>query len=124
LLHGIFTNFTDFSTDVAENGILQPDRFDSSFVIDFTGYYALLYNALSIYDWSFLYNEMAVYAAIGRLNVAVTQAVHLAVPSGYIRKHKHPPWFPGKLKCYIKHCFMCGLRSLRLVVFMADFFLP
>jgi hypothetical protein len=40
--------------------------------------------------------------AVDRLNVAVTSATDLAVRSGYIRKHKHPAWFSGKLKVYIK----------------------
>jgi hypothetical protein len=51
--------------------------------------HAVLYNALSNYDWSSLYNETSVDAAIDRLNVAVTQAIDLAVPSGHIKKHKY-----------------------------------
>jgi hypothetical protein len=57
---------------------------------------------LAIYDWSSLYNETSVDAAVYILNVAVTQAIDLAVPSGHIKKHKYPNWFSGKLKVYIK----------------------
>jgi hypothetical protein len=54
------------------------------------GDYALLYNAVSNYDRSSLYNETSVDAAVDRLNVAATQAIDLAVPSGQIKKHKYP----------------------------------
>jgi hypothetical protein len=47
------------------------------------GNYAMLSNSLSTFDWSSLYNETSVDAA-----VAVTQAIDLAVPSGYFKKHK------------------------------------
>jgi hypothetical protein len=63
----------------------------------------MLYNALSTCDWSSLYKERSVDADTGRLNVAVIQAIHLTVPSRYIKNHKHPPWFHGKLKFYIKN---------------------
>jgi hypothetical protein len=46
----------------------------------------VLYNALSTYDWTLLYNEISVDAAVDRLNHAVTQAIDLAVPYGYIKK--------------------------------------
>jgi hypothetical protein len=64
--------------------------------------YAVLYNALSICDWSSLHNERSLDAAVDRLNVAVTQATDLAVPCGYIKKHKYTAYFSGKLKAYIK----------------------
>jgi hypothetical protein len=62
----------------------------------------MLYNALSTYDWSSLYNEASVDTAVARLNAVVTQATDLAPPSGYIKKHKYPAWFSGKLKACIK----------------------
>jgi hypothetical protein len=57
---------------------------------------------LSSCGWSSLQNETSVDAAVDRLNVAVTQAIDLAIPSGYIKKHKYPAWFSGKLKARIK----------------------
>jgi hypothetical protein len=59
-------------------------------VFFWAGDYAVLYNALSTYDWSSLYNETSADAAVDRLNVAA--------PSGYIKKHTYPTWFSGKLK--------------------------
>jgi hypothetical protein len=52
----------------------------------------VLYDALAAYIWSSLHNETSADAAVDRLNIAVTQAIDLAVPSGYIKKH----WFSGK----------------------------
>jgi hypothetical protein len=57
---------------------------------------------LATYVWSSLYNETSVNAAVDRLNVAVIQAIDLAVPSGYIKAHKYSAWFCGKLNAYIK----------------------
>jgi hypothetical protein len=50
--------------------------------------YAAIYNALLNFDWSSLYNETSVDAAVDWLNVAVTQAVDLAVPSSKSRQSK------------------------------------
>jgi hypothetical protein len=48
---------------------------------------------LSTYDWSSLYNERSVDAAVNRLNISVTQAIDLAVPSGYIKSINILPVF-------------------------------
>jgi hypothetical protein len=50
----------------------------------------LLFN----YDWAALCKEYCVGA--------VTETMDLAIPYGLIRKNEHRPWFPGKLKFYIK----------------------
>jgi hypothetical protein len=42
------------------------------------------------YDWSALYNEASVDAAVDRSNAAVAQAINLAVPSGCVANHKYP----------------------------------
>jgi hypothetical protein len=83
------------------------------------------YNAFSKYDWSSLYNETSVDAVVDRLNVAVTQAIDLAIPCGYIKKYKYPVWFSGKLKSYIKKKkrFIDVTRCIRLTVFMTNFLL-
>jgi hypothetical protein len=57
---------------------------------------------LFTYDWSALYNETSVDAAVDRLNTAVTQAINSAVPSGRITRHKYPIWFSGRLRAYVK----------------------
>jgi hypothetical protein len=66
------------------------------------GEYTVLYSALSVYDWSSLYKEISLDAAVDILNVAVTQTKDLALPSGYIKQYKNPNGFSGKLKFYIK----------------------
>jgi hypothetical protein len=62
----------------------------------------VLYNALATYVWSSLYNETSVNAAVDRLNIAVTQAIDLAVSSGYTKKDKYPALFSGILNAYNK----------------------
>jgi hypothetical protein len=52
----------------------------------------MLYNALSAFDCSSLYNEISVDAAVVRLNVAVTQVTLSGVPPGYTIKHEYPAW--------------------------------
>jgi hypothetical protein len=64
--------------------------------------YAMLCNDLSNYDWPSLYNETSVDAAVDRINVAITQAADLVVPTKHIIKHKYPSWISGKLEAYIK----------------------
>jgi hypothetical protein len=51
---------------------------------------AVLYNALYNYDWSSLYNETSVDAAVDNQMLLLTQATDSAVPSGHIKKHKYP----------------------------------
>jgi hypothetical protein len=81
-------------------------HYNQNFIISNYGFsagdYAALYIILSTYDWSSLYNETSVDAAVDRLNVAVTQAVDSAVPSGYIKKHKYPAWISVKLIACIR----------------------
>jgi hypothetical protein len=121
LLDLVFSNFVDISLDYVEHGLVHPDRFHRPFIIDCTiplrrknqhfntpykiysaGYHALLHKALLTYDWSVLYTETSVAAAVDRLNAAITQATNLAVPSGCVTKQKYPIWFSGRLRTYIK----------------------
>lgn len=53
----------------------------------------MLYNALSTYEWSSIYNGTFVDAAIDRLNVAARQAMDLAITAGHIKTHKCHIWF-------------------------------
>jgi hypothetical protein len=77
-------------------------NFNISYKSFSAGDYAVLYNVMSTYDWFSVYNETSADAAFDRLNIAVTRAIDLAVPSGYIKKHTYPAWFSGKLKVNIK----------------------
>jgi hypothetical protein len=110
----LFSNVVDFSVDHVELGPFQPDHLRTPFIIDCgvpvrrckqnfnipyerfsVGDYVVLYNPLSTYDGSSLYNETSAGAAVAK-------ATDLAVPSGYIKKHKYLAWFSGKLKVNIK----------------------
>jgi hypothetical protein len=101
--------------------LVQPDVFHPSFVaesmlptrrsnllsnISFrkysSGNYLMLYNTLSTYDWSSLYNEISVDAAVDRLTVAVTHSIAKAIPTGCIKRCKFPVWFSNELKSYIR----------------------
>jgi hypothetical protein len=63
--------------------------------------YSVLYSALSTYHWSSRYNERSIYAAVDRLNVAVTQTIDFAVRYGYFKKYNYTAWFSGKCTAYI-----------------------
>ncbi|PNF19791.1 hypothetical protein B7P43_G14658 [Cryptotermes secundus] len=121
LLDLVFSNFGNFSLISVDQGLVHPDPFHPPFIIDCkiplrqsnqnfstpcklysAGDYALLYNALFTYDWSALYNETSVDAAVDQLNIAVMQAINLAVPSGWVKKRKYPIWFSGRLIAYVK----------------------
>jgi hypothetical protein len=84
------SNFVVLSVDRAEYGLVEPNHFHPSFIIDCAmpvqrykenfnisykrfsaGDCAVLYNSLSTYDWSSLYNETSVDAAVDRLNAVV-----------------------------------------------------
>jgi hypothetical protein len=116
-----FPNFVYISFDYLDHGLVHPDPFHPPFIIDCiiplrrnnqnfntpykrysVGDYVWLHNALFTYDWSALYNETSVDAAVDRLNAVVAQAINLAVPCGCVTKHKYPIWFSGRLRSYIK----------------------
>jgi hypothetical protein len=101
LLDLVFSNFVDISLIYVDQGLVHPDLPHPPFIIDCkipllqsnqnfntthkiysAGDYALLYNALFTYNWSAIYNEMSVDAAVDRLNAAIMQAITSAVPSG------------------------------------------
>jgi hypothetical protein len=62
--------------------------------------YALLCNILSTCDWSGVH-ETSVDVAVASLSAAVRDAMEQAVPRGYNRKSKSPPWFYNTLTYYI-----------------------
>jgi hypothetical protein len=53
----------------------------------------MLYNILSTYDWSSVYETTSVDTAVANLNAAVHGAMEQAIPRGYSHKSKFPPWF-------------------------------
>jgi hypothetical protein len=60
--------------------IITNTSYKRFFAVD----YAVLYNDLSNYDWPSVYNETSADTAAGRINVAVTQATDLVVPTKHI----------------------------------------
>jgi hypothetical protein len=54
------------------------------------GNYTLLYNILSAYNWSSVYETTSVDAAVANLNVAVRGDMEQAIPCGYSCKSKFP----------------------------------
>jgi hypothetical protein len=121
LLDLVFSNFVDISFDYVDHGLVHPDPFhpllniyckillrrnNQNFNTPYNRYsagdYVLHYNTLLTYDWSALYNETSVDAAVDRLKAAVTQAMNLAVPCGCVTKYKYAIWFSGRLRSYIK----------------------
>jgi hypothetical protein len=55
-----------------------------------SGDYALLYNILSDYDWSCVYDTSSVDAAAASLIAAVQDALEQAIPRGFTTKSKFP----------------------------------
>jgi hypothetical protein len=100
MLDLVFANCTDLKSVPADSGLVVPDTYHPPLNIDvflpnvnnnlnyefsyriFTaGNYSLLYNILSAYDWSSVY-ETSVDVAVASLNAAVRGAMERAIPSG------------------------------------------
>jgi hypothetical protein len=120
LLDLAFTNFSELNINFIDSGIIKPDAYHPPFVIDVffpfeastrnfeysyrkfaSGDYTLLYNILSIYDWSFMYSITSVDDAVTSLNAVVLNAMDEAISRGFIRKSKFPHWFSSALRYYI-----------------------
>jgi hypothetical protein len=63
------------------------------------GNYTLLYNILSAYDWSCMY-ETSVDVAVLSLNAAVRGAMEQEIPRGHSCKSNSPHWFSYTLMYY------------------------
>jgi hypothetical protein len=117
ILEVVFANFTDLKFVPANSGLVMSDTYHRSLSIDIflppintnlnsefsnliyaAGNYTLLYNILSTYDWSSMYETTSVDTAVASLSGAMEQAI----PCGYSRKVKFPPWFSHTLRYYIK----------------------
>jgi hypothetical protein len=121
LLDLIFSNVTDFSINYDVHCLVHPDVYHPPFVTElklptrtsnmlssisfrkyYSGDYLTLYNTLSTYDWSSVYNETSVDAAVDRLTVPVTHAIAMSVPTGYTNRCKFPVRFSSEFKSYIR----------------------
>jgi hypothetical protein len=120
LLDIVFTNFTDLKSVPPDSGLVTPDTYHPSLNIDVllphvnnnlnsefgyrifaAGNYTLLYNILSTYDWSSVYETSSVDVAVQSLNAAVQDAMEQAIPHGYSCQSKFLPWFSYTLRYYI-----------------------
>jgi hypothetical protein len=120
MLDRVFANFTDLKSVPADSGLVKPDAFHPPLSIDVmlfhvnknlngefsyrnfaAGNYELLYSMLYNYDWSSVYETSSVDAAVARLYAAVRDAMEQAIPCGYSRKSRFPPWFSYTLRHYI-----------------------
>jgi hypothetical protein len=134
----VITNFTNLKLVPVDSGLVTPDTHHPPFSIDvllphvnnnlnseisYRIYSAdactLLYNILSTYDWSSVYETTSVDTAVANLNDAVRGAMEQAIPHGYSRKSKFPPLFPLYLTvpapmvpCVVS--VLCTMRSLTL----------
>ncbi|PNF43033.1 hypothetical protein B7P43_G08782 [Cryptotermes secundus] len=121
LLDLVFTNFNDYNITFPDSGIIKPDTYHPPMVIGISlplvnptqnceysyrkyiaGDYTLLYNILSNYDWSCVYDTSSVDAGAARLSAAVQDAMEQAIPRGFITKSKFPHWFSSSLRYYIR----------------------
>jgi hypothetical protein len=119
LLDLIFSVVTDFSVNYDVRSLVHPDVYHPPFLTELklptrsnmlssisfrmysSGDYLMLYNTLSTYDWSSVYNETSV-DAVDRLPVAVTPAIAMSVPNGCTNRCKFPVWFSSELKSYLR----------------------
>jgi hypothetical protein len=53
------------------------------------------------YDWSSVYEATSVDTAVANVNATGRGAMEQAIPRGYSRKSKFPPWFFHNLRYYI-----------------------
>jgi hypothetical protein len=114
-----FAIFTDLMSVPADSGLVAPDKYHPPLSINVifphdnnnincefsyrnfaAGNYTLLYNILSTYDWSSVY-ETSIDEAVASLNAAVRGAIEQAIPCGYSCKSKFPHWFSYTLRCYM-----------------------
>jgi hypothetical protein len=107
-----FANFTDIKSVPFHSASVTPDtyhpplstdailphvnnnlKYECSYRNVAAGNYALLYNILSSYNWSSMYDTTSVDVAVASLNVAVRGATEHAIPSDYSCESKFPRWF-------------------------------
>jgi hypothetical protein len=117
----VFTNFDREGTFFADIGVVKPDAYHPPIVIEIpldlhnstsyhthcyrkyaSGDYNLLFSFLFNYDWSCVYSNNTVEAAVGSFTNLILQAMDLAVPQGLSRNSRFPLWFSHTLIYYIR----------------------
>ena len=66
------------------------------------GDYSLLFSFLSYYNWSYVYSNNTVDAALNSFTNAILQSMDLAIPRSCIRKCRFPHWCSHTLIYYIQ----------------------
>jgi hypothetical protein len=120
LLELVFANFHNVTVAISDFEWVVPDTYHPPMCTDLNiltscsqslrysfrnyprGDYALLYEILSSYDWSFVYKQTSVDSAVNELNSVVVNSLNQTVPYTCTGKSKFPCWFSGILKHYIK----------------------
>jgi hypothetical protein len=124
-------------------GLAKPDNYHPPLIIDIylpiptsihnhvysyrkfaSGDYTLLYNILSTYDWSCVYDISSVDAAVASLNAVVQDATEQGIPRGITNsKPKFPHWYSGSLRYYIKKSMTStdAIKRRKLTVFINTF---
>jgi hypothetical protein len=122
LFHLIFSNISDISITPVYPGLTKSDDYNPLLIINFclspvtstqnyihsysklsSWDYALLYNILSICDWSCVYGTTSVDSAVACLNAAVQDAMEHAIPRGIINTNsKFLHWYSSSLKNFIR----------------------
>jgi hypothetical protein len=121
LLDLILSNLSDLSVAPVDPGLIKPDNYHPHLITNIclpiatcvqnyvysyrkfsSGDYALLYNTLSTYDWSCVYDTTYVDSAVTCLNAAVEDATEQAIPCGILNSNsKFQQWYSSSLKYYI-----------------------
>jgi hypothetical protein len=116
-----FTNLNRVGIFFVDAGVVKPDACHPPIVIEiplglrnstshhahsYRKYasedYSLLFSFLSNYDWSRVYNNNTVDAAVDSFTNVILQAMGLAIPQGFIRKSRFPHWFSRTLVHYVR----------------------
>jgi hypothetical protein len=116
----VLTNFDRVGTFFADEGVVKPDAYHPSIVIEIlldlhnstscahsyrkyaSGDYSLLFSFLFNYDWSCVYSNNTVEAAVDSFTNVIPQAMDLALPQGLSKNSRFPHWFSRTLIYYIR----------------------
>jgi hypothetical protein len=87
------TYHTPLSIDVFLPRVNNNLNYKFSYRIFPTGNYTVLYNILSAYDWSMVYETFPVDVAVTSHNAFLRDVMKEAILRGSNCKSKFPPWF-------------------------------
>jgi hypothetical protein len=144
LLDLVFTNINDICVSLSNYPVVSPDNYHPPLNIDFKltldsqltfliprrNYgqvdYLLLYNTLSNYNWSCVFNESSIDSAVHNFTASVSEAINEIIPFVKPKNSSFPHWFLKSLIYYIKKKkigFLINIRNLNLIIIIAVSFL-